>query len=156
MVEVQSWCGGVVGVCLGKAQRRSRSKVGVVSLYLLRVIRLVLKRRGVSWRVMRQKAWRAGYCGSSHSPVAAVLRHLHRPAPLGQLGLQPFSVRAAHPVSHLFAVTFSLSLCFAVAWLLLCLVYVLRLPALVEMTWLEGLKVGYEEGISERVGGVVC
>jgi hypothetical protein len=27
---------------------------------------------------------------------------------------------------------------------------------LVEMTWLEGLKVGYEEGISERVGGVVC
>jgi hypothetical protein len=49
-----------------------------------------------------------------------------------------------------------LSVCFAVAWLLLCLVYVLRVPVLVEMTWLEGLKVGYEEGISERVGGVVC
>jgi hypothetical protein len=106
---------------------------------------------------MRQKAWRAGYCGSSHSPVAAVLRHLHRPAPPVLLVQLPFSVRAGHAVSHLFLYhAVCLSVCFAVAWLLLCLVYVLRVPVLVEMTWLEGLKVGYEEGISERVGGVVC
>jgi hypothetical protein len=34
-------------------------------------------------------------------------------------------------------------------------VYVLHNAALVEMTWLEGLKVGYDEGISERVGCVI-
>jgi len=45
VVKVPRWCVGVVGVCLGKAQTRSRSKVGEVSLYLLRVVRLVLKSR---------------------------------------------------------------------------------------------------------------
>ena len=44
VVESPSGCVGVVGVCLGKAQTRSRSKVEVVSLYLRRVVRLVLKR----------------------------------------------------------------------------------------------------------------
>lgn len=43
-IQVPSWCEGVVGVCLGKAQARSRSKAGVVSLYLGRVVGLILKR----------------------------------------------------------------------------------------------------------------
>lgn len=45
VVEVPRWCAGAVGVCLGKAQTRSRSKVGVMSLYLRRVVRLVLEEK---------------------------------------------------------------------------------------------------------------
>jgi len=87
----------------------------------------------------------------SHSPAAAALRHLHHPAP-GQLAPRPSSVRAMHAVSELFAVLCCVSVCFAVAWAHSCfLVYVF---ILVDMTCLEGLKVGYE-GISERAGDAI-